>query len=56
MQVIFDLFLGMFAFLAGLYIDGLKQTYRSIVEWISEEPEEPYTIKAEDYWDGRRDS
>ena len=58
MQLAFDLFLGMLAFLAGLYVDGLKQLATSAIEWVQDDPKtrrESYTIKFEDYYDGRRD-
>ena len=46
------------AFLAGLYVDSVRQMLAGIVEWVSfaEEKTEDYEIKIEDYYDGRRDS
>lgn len=54
----FDVFVGCLAFLAGLYVDGVRQFANSVVEWVNgvDDTVKDYEIKIEDYYDGLRDA
>ena len=52
-----NIFTALFAFLAGLYVDSVRQMLVGITEWIgfAEDKTKEYEIKFEDYYDGRQD-